>query len=476
MGPRRVTTAVMLTVGLAWLGGSAVLAAEPSPSPSPSTSMCDQLPADDEGSFAARVGCAIGEQARQSVSAAAGQVGQAAAGGAEAAFTSWLAGGAAWVVEGVSQQALGSSTTPSLDPTRAAAVGQVYGRVVGVALSISVLLVLVGIIEATLMQQPGALRRVVTGIAVSGIGLGAVPAGTAILVRIVDDLSAYVTGGQSQVAGQGLAKVILLLQQATVPEAGPGAAFALAALGVMLAGALLWLELAIRGSLIYLFLGVVPLACAAVQWPRLEGVLRQVLFAGLALILSKLVIAISLAVGFAVLASGTGLEALLGGMFILLVAALMPFATARVLPIAAEEMTLSHQGRIRGWTVAGVGTTARLAAVVAGGPASTAASGVGLAQPAGSSGARQRDAGSSLHLPSDRGGGSGGDASPRSRTSKAGGPASRRAEASKGPGSPSAGSPSQVPPSSAAPGRDRPSLRRPRGSEPPRDGGPSPSE
>ncbi|TMC03742.1 MAG: hypothetical protein E6J41_26445 [Chloroflexi bacterium] len=125
-------------------------------------------------------------------------------------------------------------------------------------------------------------------------------------------------------------------------------------------GTVLWLELLTRESLVFLFLGVAPLACAAVQWPRLEGVLRQVLFAGLALILSKLVIAVALSVGFALMTtSATGLETLLAGMFVLLLAATTPFTLARVLPLAAEELSHGHQGRMRGTAVAVAASTTR---------------------------------------------------------------------------------------------------------------------
>jgi hypothetical protein len=345
---RRLGAAIVLAAGLLLLGGPVARASSP----------CDQLPGNDAGSLAARAACNARQAGAGAVSGVADQVGQAAAGAAELALTDWLAKGGAWMAQGVERQVLSGSTTATLDPSRAGAFDAVYVRVVGVALSLSVLLVLIGIIEAMLTRRPGSLRRVVVGMAVSGIGLGAVPAGTSILVQIVDELSGYVTGGQSQAIGQAMEKLINELQAAN-PQDPTLAVFAFASLGVMLAGALLWLELAIRGSLIYLFLGVAPLACAAVQWPRLEGVLRQVLFAGLALILSKLVIAISLAVGFAVLASNTGPEALLGGTFILAIAALMPFATARVLPLAAEEMASMHQGRVRGWAVGGATTVVR---------------------------------------------------------------------------------------------------------------------
>jgi len=450
--------------------------ADPSPGPSPTPDSLKVCQSISQGNYAARLSCDVvtggpggpGRDIEQSASQAVTQAGQSAADAAETALTRWLANGAAWVVQGVTQMVVGNSTTPSLDPTRAVMFSQVYGRVVGVALSLSILLVLIGVIEATLTQRPGGYRRVVTGIAVAGIGLGAVPVGTAILLRITDDLSSYVAAAPSQEVAQGLKAVIQLLQQ-TNPAEG-AAAFAFTALGLMIGGALLWLELVTRESLIYLFLGIAPLACAAVQWPRLEGVLRQVLFGGLALILSKLVIAIALAVGFAVLSLDTGLQSLLGGMFILLIASLAPFATARVLPLAAEELSLSHQTRLRGWAASAVGTTATIVAAVRTGSTSAGGVGIGLAPAMGSSRGWDSRPGPSGSGPAAGGGGRDGPGS--------GQPPSRRLSSSRqeqaamvGGATAALAPPSQTTPPRLRRGRGRP----PRGPEPPRDAGAPPA-
>jgi hypothetical protein len=428
----RLAAAGLVTAALICLGTPAVLA---DPSPSPTPNVCDQIPQSDMNSFLGRLGCNLGPGVKQAVGGAAGQIGQAAVGAAETDFNAWVANGAAWMIQNVAQVATGTSTTPNLDPAQAASFALVYGRVVGVALSLSVLLALIGIIEATLTRRPGGLHRVVSGMAVSGIGLGAVPVGTGVLLRITDDLSGYV-GVQSHEVATALSGLIeALTQPGTAGQASP--VLALAALGLMVGGALLWLEMAVRASLIYVFLGVAPLACAAVQWPRLEGVLRQVLFGGLALILSKLVVVIVLAVGFAVLPAGGGLLGLLGGMFIILIAALMPFATARVLPLAADEMALSHQGRIRSWAVSSVGTSTRLVSSLSG---VSSAGQVRAVRPMSASGQRPG--------PSDAGRAQGGPR-PQGLTSR--------------PGAVPSSDPGRTPPRpmGARPGR------RPRGPEPP---------
>ncbi len=474
MASKRLAAAVAIAAWatmLIWPATLAATAPSPSATPTPDPQQtCQSIPPLDA---VGRVSCDVVRggpagpvrDVQQSASQAAGQAGQVAANAAEIDLTRWLANGAAWVVQGVTQMVVGNSTTPALDPAQVGVFTQVYGRVLGVALSLSVLLVLIGVIEATLTQRPGGYRRVVTGIAVAGIGLGAVPAATAILVRITDDLSSYVAAGQSHEVAQGLSAVVHLLSQ-TNPSEG-AAAFALTALGLMVGGALLWLELVTRASLIYLFLAVVPLACAAVQWPRLEGVLRQVLFGGLALILSKLVIAIALAVGFAVLSLDNGLQSLLGGMFILLIAALSPFATARVLPLAAEELSLSHQTRLRGWALTGVGTTANVVAAIHAGSARSAA-GVGLAPAMGSSGGRGTQTGPSGAGPAA---GARGPGRPG-----AGGPSSRRPGSSRDALAAAGGAAAASAASSStrAPRPPRAGRRRPREPEPPPDAGAPP--
>jgi hypothetical protein len=372
---RSLLVALALAASLTALAAPAVLADQPTPAPSTTpgpAQRCQQLTADDPVGIVARLSCdavrsgpggAVSDAAN-GTAAVAQQAGQAAVQGVETNFDSWLADGAAWMTQAVLAKVTGPSTTPALDPAHAAAFARVYGRVVGVALSLSVLLVLLGVIEAVLSQRPGGLRRVIVGIAVSGIGMGAVPVATGILLSVVDDLSQYVVSGQGQTIADGLQTTIHLLRNFDATQTG-GAAFAWSAFGVLVGGTVLWLELVTRESLVYLFLAVVPLACAAVQWPRLEGVLRQVLFAGLALILSKLVIAIALAVGFAVMGTATGLEALLAGMFVLLLAALAPFTLARVLPLAAEELGHATQGRARAAAVGGLQTTSRLGMSIA---------------------------------------------------------------------------------------------------------------
>jgi hypothetical protein len=127
---------------------------------------------------------------------------------------------------------------------------------------------------------------------------------------------------------------------------------------VFLVGALLvWVELIVRSSLIYLLLACAPLALAARVWPGTRSAFRRLCDIGLALILSKFVIALALALGAAALGGGgaeggttaatAGVDAagLLAGGTLMLLAAFTPFVLLRVLPIletAVVAQGISH--------------------------------------------------------------------------------------------------------------------------------------
>ena len=73
----------------------------------------------------------------------------------------------------------------------------------------------------------------------------------------------------------------------------------------MIAGIILVAELVVRAALIYIVVALAPLVFAAQLWPALRGIGRKLLELLVALILSKLVIAVALAVAAAAMV-GTG--------------------------------------------------------------------------------------------------------------------------------------------------------------------------
>ena len=120
---------------------------------------------------------------------------------------------------------------------------------------------------------------------------------------------------------------------------------------------MVWIELMVRASLMYLLVALSPLAFAASVWPAAKGVLRRLIELMLAVIVSKLVISIALAVGVAALGgagsaacpepgvgewAAQGLGTLVVGTSILCLAAFSPFVVLKLIPVA--EAALVAQG------------------------------------------------------------------------------------------------------------------------------------
>ena len=145
---------------------------------------------------------------------------------------------------------------------------------------------------------------------------------------------------------------------AAATAATAGLAAVVFALLFFVGAVLLWIELLVRSALIYFLVAAAPLVFAARVWPEAKGLQRRFTELGLALILSKLVIAIALALGVAALAPsantsagpgtaiGSGLSGLLSGAVLVMVAAATPFVLLKLIPVA--EAAVIAQGISRG--------------------------------------------------------------------------------------------------------------------------------
>ena len=223
-----------------------------------------------------------------------------------------------------------------------AAVGQIAG-----VLMIAFLLAVV--IQGTLAGEPAVmLRATIKEVPLAVFGTVALVSVTGLLLALTDAASSMVLGDAPDSLGRffsgfgvsanvlttGLLGVILFL--------------------LFLVGALLvWVELLIRSSLIYLLIASAPLFLAARVWPVTRNGFRRLCEIGLALIFSKFVIALALALGAAALGGGgphdgstatnTGLDVagLVAGATLMLLAAFTPFVLLRVLPIL-ETAVVAH--------------------------------------------------------------------------------------------------------------------------------------
>ncbi|HET9733510.1 MAG TPA: hypothetical protein VFP54_12625 [Acidimicrobiales bacterium] len=207
-----------------------------------------------------------------------------------------------------------------------------------------------GMARAALVEVPVSVIGTVVLVAVAELLLGITDAASAaVLAGAPGDLGRFLSGfgSASTVATGGLAAGVMLV--------------------VFLVGAfLVWVELVVRSSLIYLLVAFAPLALAARVWPAAKGVFRRLCELGVALIVAKFGIALALGLGAAALAgggtsppagagagSGADLAGLLGGATLMLLAAFMPFVVLRLLPVL--ETAVVAQGISRAPARAGQG-------------------------------------------------------------------------------------------------------------------------
>lgn len=217
-------------------------------------------------------------------------------------LVAWVLDGVAWVV-GAVFGFIDTSTSPTV--TAAWFVGDgsrdgPYRVMLSVAAALLLLFVFAGLIQGVLAGDiAGMGRRMLLDLPMAIGGMVSVVAITQLLLDLTDALS------DSILANFGTDIRLFMDGVATVGTLTGGVATALVVfllgLFTLLAGLVIFVELVIRSALIYLVVGLCPLAFAALLWPATRGVLRKTLELLCALILSKVVISLALAIGAAAL-------------------------------------------------------------------------------------------------------------------------------------------------------------------------------
>ncbi len=268
----------------------------------------------------------------------------------------WVLGAVSYFVEGAIDF-LRTSARPDVESAWFAGPGSPYATVRNIAGVLLAGFVFLGLIQGLLHGDgAGMVRRMAGNLPLAVAGMVVTTAVAGRLLDLTDAMSdAVLASSDEQVlhflSGFGAAVIV----------GTKGFAAVVIGLVAVVAALLLWVELIIRASLVYLLVAISPLGFAATLWPAARGFLRKTIEILVAVILSKFVICVALAVGTAALAGvgtagpsdvsaaeGTGAVAgasvgsLMVGAVLLGLAAFAPFVIVKLIPVA--EAALVAQG------------------------------------------------------------------------------------------------------------------------------------
>jgi len=218
-------------------------------------------------------------------------------------LTAWVVDAVVWVVGGVFNFFL-DSTDPNVQADWFVSSDGPYGTTVAIGATLLVGFVLAGITQGVLAGDVGdMLKQVGFHLPVSVIGMVGLVSIVQALIRLTDELS---TGVLSRF-GDNVSDFTSVVTSISTLSGGTATAFIVFLLGLVtvIAGVILVAELVIRAALIYIVVALAPLVFAAQMWSALRGMGRKLLELVVALVVSKLVIAIALSVAAAAMV-GTG--------------------------------------------------------------------------------------------------------------------------------------------------------------------------
>ena len=272
--------------------------------------------------------------------AGVGLAGDAVMGG----LTSWVAGGAAWLLQRAGQL-LDRSTRPALGSTWFRAR---YRTMVELAVALSLLFLVLAVLHAVLRQDARALARS----AMLALPLALLLCFAAVTLvetalAMTDWLTARVLQRFERDTAEFFSDAGGVLGPASISGSPlPGFLLFLGALLTALATFVVWLELVMREAAVYLAVAFLPLSFSAMIWERTAHWCRRMTELLIAVVLAKLTIAVAISVAAGAMGharSGEGgLTALMAGSAVMLIAALTPFLLLRLIPVsdAAAYMAL----------------------------------------------------------------------------------------------------------------------------------------
>lgn len=218
-------------------------------------------------------------------------------------LTAWVLDAVVWIVGGVFHFFL-DATDPNVQADWFAGRSGPYATTAAIGATLLVGFVLAGIAQGVLAGDAGGmLRQVGLHLPVSVLGIVGLVSVTQALVALTDALSR----GVLERFEADVDSFTQAVKSVGALSGGTATAFVvfLLALVSVVAGLVLVAELVVRSALVYVVVALAPLVFAAQLWPALRGVGRKLLELLVALVVSKLVIAVALTVGAAAVA-GTG--------------------------------------------------------------------------------------------------------------------------------------------------------------------------
>jgi hypothetical protein len=248
------------------------------------------------------------------ISWAADQISGFIGGAAEAGFeaiigglTAWVLDAVVWVVGGVFGFLI-DATDPNVQAAWFLDADGPYTMTATIGATLLVGFVLAGVAQGVLAgDAAGMAKRMVLDLPLAVLGMVGLVTITQALIRLTDELSS----GLMDRFSDDVTSFNDLVGTVVSLSGGTATAFVVFLLGLVtvLAGIVLVAELVVRSALIYIVVALAPLVFAAQLWPALRGTSRKLLEILVALILSKLVIAVALCVAAAAMAgSGSGGE------------------------------------------------------------------------------------------------------------------------------------------------------------------------
>jgi hypothetical protein len=294
---------------------------------------------------------------------------------AQAVFTAF----GTFVADGV-RLVLDEMGTAISDTTKAKLGRQWFDSHFNVMRSLAVLILLpmmlVGLISSVIHRDVGQLARaggVYVPVAIVGGAMSILLTEQAL--QVTDAATTFVTGDMTASVNRAtaaLADAVTKLVSARAP--GLGTFLGIVVMLLLMFGALLiWIELLLRTSAIYVVVLFLPLALSGLVWRGTVAWTRRMIEVLVALILSKFVIVVVLDLAAGMVTAGDGIGTVMQGAALLLLAALAPFALLRLVPIV-EAGVIGHLERMERRPVAAVtrATVAVARLAVAGAEASAA--------------------------------------------------------------------------------------------------------